>query len=213
MGQPFWHVPELWPGSTVAIIGGGPSVTQEQVDMLKGRAKVIAVNDAYLLAPWADVLYFCDDRWWAWHKDRPEYKAFAGIKVTLENPRVCQLEPSVKPVKNLGSDGLSPVRFAVMTGRNSGYQAINLAVHFGARRILLVGFDMRNIDGKSHWFGDHPRPTPKDAYANVMLPAFPTLVEPLATLGVTVINCTPGSALDVFPKMPLEDALCLARAA
>jgi hypothetical protein len=213
MPQQFWEVPELWPGQTVAIIGGGPSVTQAQVDYLKGRCRVIAVNDAYLLCPWADVLYFCDDRWWGWHHKRPEYQAFAGIKVTLENPRVCQLEPAVKPIRNMGQDGLWPGRNGVMTGRNGGYQAMNLAVHFGAKRILLIGFDMKVRDGKFHWFGDHPHKSAPDVYANVMLPAFPTIVDPLKQLGVEVINCTPGSALTCFPMMSLEDALCHAPAA
>jgi hypothetical protein len=100
-----------------------------------------------------------------------------------------------------------------MTGRNGGYQAMNLAVHFGAKRQLLVGFDMRAREGKSHWFGDHPTKSGPDIYANVMLPAFPTIVEPLKVLGVEVINCTPGSALTCFPMMSLEDALCHAPAA
>jgi hypothetical protein len=219
MPQQFWEVPELWPGQTVAIIGGGPSVTQAQVDYLKGRCRVIAVNDAYLLCPWADVLYFCDDRWWGWHHKRPEYQAFAGIKVTLENPRVCQLEPGVKPIRNMGREGLWPGRNGVMTGANSGYQGINLAVHFGAKRILLIGFDMHMRGGKSHWFGKHPinHPTKTDNvpgdYSNTMLPNFPTLLDPLKQLGVEVINCTPGSALTCFPMMSLEDALCHAPAA
>jgi hypothetical protein len=35
---------------------------------------IIAVNNAYQVAPQADVLYYADGRWWTWHKDKPEYR-------------------------------------------------------------------------------------------------------------------------------------------
>ena len=42
---------------------------------------------------------------------------------------------------------------------NSGAGAINLAYHFGARRILLVGMDMKpGPNGEKHWHPDHPKP-------------------------------------------------------
>lgn len=204
----WWTAPEMWPGETAVCIGGGPSLTQEQVDFVRGKARVIAINDAYLLAPWADVLYFCDDRWWGWHKDRPEYRAFAGLKVKMyESERVHQIEPGVKMMQNLGTRGLSPIRRGLMTGQNSGYQAIGLAVHFGVKRIILIGYDMR-FDGKrSHWHGGHPRPTAPNTYSGTMLPNFPSMVDGLKERGVEVINCTPGSALTVFPMMDLACAL------
>ena len=42
-------------------------------------------------------------------------------------------------------------------GQNSGYQAVGLAYHLKADRIILIGFDMQRTGGKSHWHGDHPR--------------------------------------------------------
>jgi hypothetical protein len=75
-GHGYWRVQPEWRGQTVVIVGGGPSLTKEQVDaaghVVVGRAapKVIAINNAIELAPWADVLYFCDARWYEWHRDR-----------------------------------------------------------------------------------------------------------------------------------------------
>jgi len=60
----FWTVPRLWPGETVFIIGGGPSVRGQNIEALRGR-RVIAINSSYLVAPWADYLIFADERWWA----------------------------------------------------------------------------------------------------------------------------------------------------
>ncbi len=77
----------------------------------------------------------------------------------------------------------------------------------GAARILLLGYDGKfSADGKSHWFGDHPvrsdEPTTATLARNLK-----QLVEPLAALGVTIINCSPDSAVDCFPKLPLNEAL------
>ena len=55
-------VPKLWPNSTVVCIGTGPSLTQADVDLCCSQARVIAVNDAYRMAPLADVLYAADDK-------------------------------------------------------------------------------------------------------------------------------------------------------
>src|SRR5688572_2955592 len=77
-------VPRLWPGYTFVCIGGGPSLTVEDVEVVKQAAmtdqvKVVAVNDAYRLAPWADVLYGFDWQWWEHHNGCPEFR---GLKYT-----------------------------------------------------------------------------------------------------------------------------------
>ncbi len=202
-----WSVPRLWPGATIACLGGGPSLNRDQVDCLRGRARVIAVNDAYKLAPWAEVLYACDWRWWLKHDGVPGFK---GLKVTLSNSRGhLDAYPDIKVVENTGTEGLERDPRGLRTGRNGGYQAINLAVHLGAKRILLLGYDMKaDRQGRTHWFGDHADwPTRASVFAGVMLPQFTKLASELEALGVAVVNCTPGSALDVFAKVPLEQAL------
>jgi hypothetical protein len=75
---------------------------------------------------------------------------------------------------------------------------MHLAVHLGAARIVLHGFDMRIVRGELHAMARRER---QDAagFGRVlreeMLPKFQTLVEPLRERGVEVINATPGSAL------------------
>lgn len=195
-----WRVPRLWAGETCAIFAGGPSLTQDQVDRSRGL-RTIAINNSHELAPWADVLYFCDKRWYEWHT--AAVRAFAGLVVTLENYDI----DGVHHLHNMGRDGLYLEPDGLMTGRNSGIQAINLAVHFGVRRILLLGYDMRVVGERTHWHGGHPRVQNPNVYRRAMLPCFETLVAPLADLGVKVVNCTPDSALQTFPCMPLEEAL------
>jgi hypothetical protein len=168
---------------------------------------VIAINDAWRMAPWADVLYGCDWRWWLKHRGAPD---FAGIKVTLSNS-VGHLDayPDIKVLENTGTEGFEHRPSGIRTGRNGGYQAINLAVHLGARRILLLGYDMKaGADGRLHFFGDHEDwPTRPGIFEGVFLPQFSALVQPLQDKGIEVVNCTPGSALVVFHVKQLEDAL------
>lgn len=202
-----WAVPRLWPGATIACLGGGPSLDARAVARLRGRVRVIAINDAWRLAPWADALYACDARWWRRAGGAP---GFPGLKITLSNSRgQLDAHPEIRIVENTGTLGLERDPRGLRTGRSGGYQAINLAVHFGAARVLLLGYDLRAApDGRTHWFGDHADwPTRPAIYRDVMLPPFAGLARELAELGVAVVNCTPASALDCFAKMDLGDAL------
>lgn len=187
---------------TFVLIGGGPSLTPADVDAVRDHARVIAINDSYLLAPWAYCLYAADRKWIDWHSGVP---GFRGQKYTIES-RDTTDRPDWTVMRNTGVLGLESDATGLRTGHNGGYQAINLAVHMGARRILLLGFDMApNPDGPSHWFGEHPdkRPSPYPE----MRAAFDSLIEPLKALGVDVLNCSRRTALTAFPCVALEDAL------
>jgi len=189
-------VPCLWPGSTVVCLGTGPSLTQADVDRVRDRARVIAINDAYRLAPWADVLYGCDAKWWTWHKGVP---TFPGLKYALQNG--AKHWKGVQIIGKTGGQGIEWKRTGIRTGNNSGYQAINLAIHLGATKILLLGYDMQG----THFFGRH-----RDGSAppfEVCKRNFATMVPELAAHGITVLNCTRKTALTCFPRVPLEEAL------
>lgn len=187
---------------TFVLIGGGPSLTRDDVDAVRGHARVIAINDAYTLAPWADALYAADRKWIDWHDGVP---SFHGPKYSIESHDTTT-RPEWTVLRNTGFDGLETDPSGLRTGFNSGYQAINLAVHLGARRIILLGYDMMiSRDGLSHWFGDHPDKS-VSPYLQ-MREAFTTLRAPLSDLGVDVVNCSRWTALDVFPRAPLQIAL------
>lgn len=162
---------------------------------------MIAINDAYRLAPWADTLYGCDGQWWKWHGGVP---SFTGPKYALQ--RDAQQWPGVTVLHNTGIEGLERRPHGLRNGRNGGYQAINLAVHYGATRIVLLGYDMQALGrGPTHWFGEHPNGgrSPYDS----MAATFPSLIEPLRSLGVTVVNASRETALTCFPRVSLAEAL------
>jgi hypothetical protein len=199
MGQ-LVAVPRLWPGETAVICASGPSLTAEDVEYCRGKARTIVINSTYQIAPWADVLYAADRRWWQWHKGAMDFK---GLKYSLERP-----DPAfgVVTLTATGDRGLAHEPHTLRTGRNSGYQAINLAKHLGVSRIVLLGYDMQTTDtGKQHWHEDHPG-NPRMNFAQ-WLPYFQSLVGPLQAAGVAVVNCTRATALHCFPRAALEVTL------
>ncbi|MES2341730.1 MAG: hypothetical protein V4597_08630 [Pseudomonadota bacterium] len=201
-------VPRIWPGATVAILAGGPSLTAGQAeDVARAGARTIAVKDAIRIAPWAGVLYGGDAKWWGHHG--PSLSAYAGPRYGIEpySPTPDPARWGVAVLRNTGQVGLETDPSGLRTGKNSGYQAVNLAVHLGAARIVLLGFDMQP-DGQDrhHWFGAHPYRTADPPYRDFR-EMFKTIVEPLQALGIEVLNATPGSALDSFPRVALADAL------
>jgi hypothetical protein len=188
------------------VAATGPSLTVEVAEACRGQ-HVIAVNDAYRLMPYAEVLYACDAVWWAVHEGCP---GFAGERWSSHQPGANEkLTVAERYGINLvrGGDGneFSMDPSVIHYGSNSGFQAINLAIHLGARRIVLVGFDMRN-DGPKHFFGDHPDPMYTRVEFESLIPNFAQAAKALPR-EITIVNCTPGSRLTCFPMVPLEEML------
>lgn len=95
------------------------------------------------------------------------------------------------------------------SGGNSGFQALNLAVLWGARRILLIGFDMTDASGV-HWYGRnnwHQANNPNESNFKRWIAAFDAAAPVLAKLGVEIINCAAYSAMNCFPRRSIEDVL------
>lgn len=204
-------VPRIWDGETVVCIASGPSLTREDVEYVRGKARVIVINTSYVLAPWADVMYAADAKVWRWYwkKGPTGYEhmplsQFAGLKYCLT--KHADVFAKVTVLRRGVDSGLSLNPAVLNTGKNSGYQAINLAVLMGASKILLLGYDMsQGPKGQEHWHGDHPNKS-RSPYAS-FLKYFPSLVEPLKDAGVEVINCTRRTRLTCFPQASLESAL------
>jgi len=220
----FSWVSKDWDGETVACIASGPSTTEEDLHRVKSHGiKAIVVNDMYLVAPWADVVYFADCRWWEWHhngvakkwdwmeftaeEQRAAFGAFAGQKCTIANTGMLVGDPEVFMLKNGGHLGLSESKDALFTGSNSGYQAINLACLAGAKKILLLGYDLGFHKNRSHSHNGHPIKNTSAAHYSGWASNFFSLVEPLERLGIEVINCSRQTTLKAFRREALESIL------
>lgn len=167
-----------------AVLATGPSMSQAVADSVRGRCRVVAVSNAYELAPWADALAANDAAWWAEH---PRAREFSGPKFSAQH---------VKGMKRFTSSARSD--------SNSGLLGVEVARTLGATRILLLGFDM---DG-SHYFGPHPAPLKNTNHARFEVFKRQFLLWSRQHPKVDVINCTPGSKLECFPRGVLEEVLC-----
>lgn len=203
-------VPRLWPDSTIVCLATGPSLTQADCDYVRDAGvPTIAINDAHRLAPWAHVLYSNDRQWWRKYKGVPSFKGMRyGVGSSLGKRNPIHEYPDVVILRNSGYGGLDRSPDGLRTARNSGYGAINLAVHFGAKRIVLLGYNMGWLRGKSHFFGDHPSTLSNHErlYPNFRK-SYDLMVEPLRDAGVVVWNCTEQTSLDAFPVVKLRDVL------
>ena len=178
------------------VCASGGSLTQEDVDYCKGKGTVIVINNTYQLAPWADILFACDTRWWQAY---PEALEFKGRKASIryKHPEV-EYWPSENRINGLGED-------VIYTGGNSGHQSINLAYLLGASEIILLGFDMQFTDNKAHWHGDHERGLSQQHDFKGWIGHMNVLAGHLKKKGVQVYNCSRQTALECFERKDLED--------
>ena len=95
----------------------------------------------------------------------------------------------------------------VVTGRNSGYQAINLALHFKPKKIILIGYDMQETGGKHNIDGDHPVGLKRRFSPEAYMPFYTSLAYILEDSTVDVYNCTLSTALTCFKQRELVDVL------
>jgi|TARA_Y100000310_G_scaffold335800_2_gene418738 hypothetical protein len=197
-------VPQLWKGETVCILGSGPSAKAADADYVHGKARLIVVNNAFRLAPWADLLYACDFNWWQEYKNPRDgglsWVDFEGLLVSQDARAVDALR-----VPSEDKPGLSLDPLRIHQGANGGYQALNLAVLLGASRVLLLGFDMKG----AHFHQDHPSGlnNPDQQHYARWMENYQTTLPDLKRAGVEVINCTWGSALKCYPKKRLKQSL------
>jgi len=180
-----------WKDQPAVVVGAGPSAARTPLELARGKARVVAVNESWRLAPWADVLFAMDGIWWVDNKGVPQ---FPGRRVTS----------SPHAMKTFGLDCF------ICIGSTSGLRSIYLAEKFGASLILLVGFDMHD-NGGTHWHPPHNTRVglrnPGENEMRQWREDVERVADKFAERGTKVINCTPGSALTCFPYVPFERAL------
>ena len=145
-------------------------------------------------------MYACDYKWWKLRNTEIE---FQGEKWTQDIK--ASREFGLNWVLGRSQPGLG--RDCVHFGGNSGYQAMNLACLWGAKRLVLLGFDCKPVDGKAHWFGQHPAQLNQVQPFEIWLNHFRRLAADLKAEGIEVFNCSPDSALDCFEKMSIDEAI------
>lgn len=201
----MWVAEKIWPGETVFVLAAGPSTQSLDLTRLEGR-KVIAVKSAWKVYPQADVLFFADGRWWREKALRPGADEFKGLIVTtapeVGDPRVKVIGRTM-PCKALSAD---PAK--IVLERSSTTGAINLALHFGARKIVLLGTDAKpGANGQRHNHGLRWPWELRPGCWTAQIKEFDRIAPSAEKLGVEIVNANPDSAVTCWPRLRFEDCL------
>jgi hypothetical protein len=186
----------------VFIVGGGRSVADQNLELLRGR-KVMAINSSFAVVPFADVLFFGDARWW---KENRSVVAgfFKGDFVTAAAEKV-KSEPKLRILKNKLEWSDDPE--AAFVRRTSVTGAINWAFHhWSARRFVLLGVDGGPIRGITHHHAPHKWTLP-ETWVTDQRKDFEALDGALKARGVEVVNASPGSSVPFWKTVRLEEAI------
>jgi len=196
-----------WRDQVVVIVASGASAKGVDLKSAQDRVRFIVIKQNVDLCPWAEVVYGCDGAWWQHRRGLPDYR---GVRLTWDQ-RVASLFPNLYHITiHRHADRLLTEEPGVIgDGGNSGFQAFNLAVQFGATRIALVGFEMDDRSG-SHWYGRNFWPganNPDHHNFKRWRRAFDDTPTDLATLNVEVVNTSRHSVLGCFAKHDLAETL------
>lgn len=192
-----------WSGQTALIVGTGPSVATLPLHLAAHSAKCIVVKSAWKFADWADVLYGIDKGWWLANRGARQFK---GLKVT-PSPTAARVFGLRQVKTKLGAKLILDPKGTLGCGLrdgggHSGWQAINLAVQLGARRIVLAGFEMQGQRFNSGEAGVARLDAKRiDRWRQEMDDAAGAFTE----IGCEVINATPQSRLSAYPYQDLEE--------
>lgn len=183
----------------VVCVASGPSLTKKDLEYCHGKAKIYVVSDVYKIAPFADVLYSCDESWWDFHSGAFD---FGGAKWTLTKSAADKY--GLNFINCIYGAVWSNKPEFIASGGNSGFQALNLAVIHGATEVILLGYDMQATGGQRHFFGDHP---PGLHRPSNYLGWVKNFVRAADQIPVPVINCSRETAIPCFPRRELRDVL------
>jgi len=132
-----------------------------------------------------------DRQWWETYIKEVNAE-FTGAKYT------CNPLPGKFGVTKLPRDKFK-------TYGNSGASCISLAAYFGAKRIIMLGFDAQKTNGEAHWHGNHPRNLGNAGQIGKWPEKFKELKADLGA--IEIINASRQTALMMFKRESLEDAL------
>ncbi|HAZ8269207.1 TPA: hypothetical protein J8W34_000298 [Citrobacter koseri] len=177
---------------TFACVASGPSLTYDDCQTLnQADIPIIAVNNSWQATPFCAAIYAADCCWWEEHHRM----------IASSAERWCGDEFTARRF------GINCFPSTLPGSFNSGQRAIELALHLGARRVLLLGYDC-SIRHGNHWHGNHQLLANPDKFSVARWHDEFSRLLAIAG-GAEIINCSRYTRLTCFPRQPLEAALSL----
>lgn len=202
----YWQIPIIWPGATAYVVGGGPSLRDLNWSALRGRRVVGSNNAMFEHSDVVDFGVFGDVPFWNKYTER--ILGSRSIIVTnVERPSAANLPDAIQRVRRKTHEWSRGQRALCWLG-NTGALAVNLAARLGAKRVVLLGFDMcRDAHANSNWYDGNRKP-PTETHFNRFRGTFPIVVEGCREEGVELVNANEQSTLGCgIPVVSREEAL------
>lgn len=200
---------DRWKGETCVIVASGPSLTDADIEhAVSRRVRMIAINESWVKASSADVLYGADAGWWRIRKPLPgDFKGEYWTQNRGWNPQ--RVPDDIHCIESRGGNVIDPTQSYIHDGGNSAFQSLGLAILWGCRRVVFLGLDLGYTRGLAHWHGEHIAPlhNPSLPLLAFCRNEFAIAAPQCAALGVRVINASRETTLNCFERMGIEDAL------
>lgn len=202
MKKRLQELKQKFANNTVFIVAGGPSINNIDISLLDDKL-TIAINNSYQIVPNATALYWCDSSWVGKHLDylnhhKCKLRFHARHGMWDNNGDVSGIANStiLSRTSEFGFDE-NPNH---VCGNNSGAHAINLAVNMGASTIVLLGFDMKYSNSKTHWHAGHGYGMRPMVYTDSFIPSIMSMAKRIKELRlpVKIVNVSDDSALKCF---------------
>lgn len=209
------NIERIFDGETAIICGTGPSITPDVIAMCNkakadGKVRLFGMNHNYVDFD-LDLLHACNYQLYDYYYPRDEQLRDGKFLKYTTRPELEGKYPGVNYIKEVWLPGLSTDPLTVHAHHGTSCQVMNLALHYGIKKMLLIGFDMRH-KGKRHYFGDGEYPEPLQHFTRNLGPSgeLVGLIKEMATIkpetyDIEIINCTPNSAMTCFPMGDLKD--------
>jgi hypothetical protein len=214
-------IPPLFTGETGVVIATGPSLTKTQIDYVckahhQGLCRVFGINRTFIDVPCLDVFHAYNIEFWNYYGEQIQkinaHRWTVHTEIANKYGAFC--------IQLRDHEGFSKTPNYINKGHSSGFQILNIAYWYGCSRLLLLGYDMqypKDYDGRArqagtqrHYFGEYPKELqhfPSSGMdENKKLIGLIDLYKKIE-VDIEIINCTPNSALDIWPMKPLNKCL------
>lgn len=184
------NVPISYAGQTVTIIAGGPSL--KGFNFSRVVDPVIAVNDSCYRRH-SDIIVSMDA---GWHRRHGAYlAAYDGYLVT---DRPSSRKDAILVEYHEGPRKEAEIDWAIKAANLSGFLALALALHLGAKKVVLLGYDGGYTE-ESNYYANPNAATPTGySNKNVHYDIFKDM---------DIVNVGMESQIKAFRKIPIEAPL------
>lgn len=175
---------------TVVVLASGPSLVAEDIEAVR-HLPCIAVNTTWQVARFCSTIFAGDATWWLRE----------GDKIDIDAERVSL---SYNSERQYGAKKFDS-KIAKKGGYNSGCIAIEYALVNGADKVLMIGFDCSVKNGIHHHGKHDSNHNPTETKCILWKRQFEVLRQTYKD--ADIVNCSRYTELDMFPKVPLQEAL------